>query len=95
MGHYADYIDWKGDTLHVAGTAETISRNVSMTVGGQAQTAGLAGGGLAVSSAGTDQAKAITTAKVGDVEITLGDADGSSIDAAAKSQMVEIGRAHV
>ncbi|WP_417226020.1 autotransporter domain-containing protein [Sutterella wadsworthensis] len=88
LGHYADYIDWKGDTLHVAGTAETISRNVSMTVGGQAQTAGLAGGGLAVSSAGTDQAKAITTAKVGDVEITLGDADGSSIDAAAKSQLV-------
>ena len=59
-----------------------------MTVGGQAQTAGLAGGGLAVSSAGTDQAKAITTATVGDVEITLGDADGSSIDAAAKSQLV-------
>ena len=88
LGHYADYFDWKGDTLHVAGTAETISRNVSLTVGGQAQTAGLAGGGLAVSSAGTDQAKAITTAKVGDVEITLGDADGSSIDAAAKSQLV-------
>ena len=88
LGHYADYIDWKGDTLLVAGTAETISRNVSLTVGGQAQTAGLAGGGLAVSSAGTDQAKAITTAKVGDVEITLGDADGSSIDAAAKSQLV-------
>ena len=43
---------------------------------------------MAVSSAGTDQAKAITTAKVGDVEITLGDADGSSIDAAAKSQLV-------
>ena len=88
LGHYADYIDWKGDTLHVAGTAETISRNVSMTVGGQAQTAGLAGGGMAVSSAGTDHAKAITTATVGDVEITLGDADGSSIDAAAKSQLV-------
>lgn len=88
LGHYADYIDWKGDTLHVAGTAETISRNVSLTVGGQAQTAGLAGGGLAVSSAGTDEAKAITTATVGDVEITLGDADGSSIDAAAKSQLV-------
>lgn len=88
LDHYADNIDWKGDTLHVAGTAETISRNVSLTVGGQAQTAGLAGGGLAVSSAGTDQAKAITTAKVGDVEITLGDADGSSIDAAAKSQLV-------
>lgn len=88
LGHYADYIDWKGDTLHVAGTAETISRNVSLTVGGKAQTAGLAGGGLAVSSAGTDEAAAITTAKVGDVEITLGDADGSSIDAAAKSQLV-------
>lgn len=88
LGHYADYIDWKGDTLHVAGTAETISRNVSLTVGGQAQTAGLVGGGLAVSSAGTDEAKAITTATVGDVEITLGDADGSSIDAAAKSQLV-------
>lgn len=88
LGHYADYIDWQGDTLHVAGTAETISRNVSMTVGGQAQTAGLAGGGMAVSSAGTDRAKAITTATVGDVEITLGDADGSSIDAAAKSQLV-------
>ncbi len=88
LDHYADYIDWKGDTLHVAGTAETISRNVSMSVGGQAQTAGLAGGGLAVSSAGTDHAKAITTATVGDVEITLGDAYGSSIDAAAKSQLV-------
>lgn len=88
LGHYADYIDWKGDTLLVAGTAETISRNVSLTVGGQAQTAGLAGGGLAVSSAGTDEAAAITKATVGDVEITLGDADGSSIDAAAKSQLV-------
>ena len=88
LGHYADNIDWTGDTLLVAGTAETISRNVSLTVGGQAQTAGLAGGGLAVSSAGTDEAAAITTAKVGDVEITLGDADGSSIDAAAKSQLV-------
>ena len=43
---------------------------------------------MAVSSAGTDEAKAITTATVGDVEITLGDADGSSIDAAAKSQLV-------
>ena len=88
LDHYADNIDWTGDTLLVAGTAETISRNVSLTVGGQAQTAGLAGGGLAVSSAGTDEAAAITTAKVGDVEITLGDADGSSIDAAAKSQLV-------
>ena len=88
LDHYADNIEWTGDTLHVAGTAETISRNVSLTVGGQAQTAGLAGGGLAVSSAGTDKAKAITTAKVGDVEITLGDADGSSIDAAVKSQLV-------
>lgn len=88
LDHYADNIDWKGDTLHVAGTAETISRNVSLTVGGQAQTAGLAGGGLAVSSAGTDEAAAITKATVGDVEITLGDADGSSIDAAAKSQLV-------
>lgn len=88
LDHYADNIDWTGDTLLVAGTAETISRDVSLTVGGQAQTAGLAGGGLAVSSAGTDEAAAITTAKVGDVEITLGDADGSSIDAAAKSQLV-------
>lgn len=88
LDHYADNIDWTGDTLHVAGTAETISRNVSLTVGGQAQTAGLAGGGLAVSSAGTDEAAAITKATVGDVEITLGDADGSSIDAAAKSQLV-------
>ncbi|WP_278979443.1 ESPR domain-containing protein [Sutterella wadsworthensis] len=88
LDHYADNIDWTGNTLHVAGTAETISRNVSLTVGGQAQTAGLAGGGLAVSSAGTDEAAAITKATVGDVEITLGDADGSSIDAAAKSQLV-------
>lgn len=88
LDHYADNIDWTGDTLLVAGTAETISRDVSLTVGGQAQTAGLAGGGLAVSSAGTDEAAAITKATVGDVEITLGDADGSSIDAAAKSQLV-------
>lgn len=79
LGHYADYIDWKGDTLLVAGTAETISRNVSLTVGGQAQTAGLAGGGMAIDDTNSDAVNAVANTKDVVIAVTGGEVNRANM----------------
>lgn len=89
--NYVDNIHWgENDELLVKGGNASVSseNDIRITVDGNAQTAFVVGGGLAMSSAGAAATQSQSTATAKDIYIVYGKENGPTISAEQKSTLI-------